>query len=51
MADPCEPIRSQVRGQEQLILSLQDELRHASPAEKPFLIDQINEAKQELTQF
>jgi hypothetical protein len=51
MADSCEPLRSQVRGQEQLVLSLQDELRHASPAEKPFLISQIREANHELAQF
>ncbi len=48
MAEPCEPIRSQVRGQEALVVSLQDELHHASPQEKPFIISQIRDANQEL---
>jgi hypothetical protein len=48
MADSCESLRTEVRGQEQLITGLQAELQQASPAEKAFLIAQIREAKQEL---
>jgi len=51
MADPCQPLRTQIQGQEQTIQLLQQELQQASPAEKPFIIDQINEAKDDLAQL
>jgi len=51
MADPCQPLRSQVQSQQQVIQGLQAELQQAPTPEKPFLIRQIREAQQELAQL
>jgi hypothetical protein len=47
MAGPCDSLRDQVRGQEQLISSLQEELKTAPSSQKAGIVRQIREAQQE----